>query len=176
MNIRIKYNKIEDEFTKDLSLQMRIERYIENHFYPIIAIANLVPTYLVGGSIRDLIMAKHPKDLDFVIIGNQNESIVLKLLAKFQIKYELNRLGGYKFEYHGIKVDLWVAEDLFSSMQYNVDGLYYDVNGRFLLSLTFEDFLKNGLRLINPENNIEKGRERKLVKFANDYLKEIGNN
>ena len=83
MNIRIKYNVIEDEFTKDLSLQMRIERYIKNHFYPIIAIANLVPTYLVGGSIRDLIMAKHPKDLDFVVIGNQNESIVLKLLDKF---------------------------------------------------------------------------------------------
>lgn len=61
-------------------------------------------------------------------------------------------------------------------MQYNVDGLYYDVNGRFLLSLTFDDFLKNGLRLINPENNIEKGRERKLVKFVNDYFKEISNN
>ena len=68
MNIRIKYIEIEDEFTKDLSLQMRIERYIENHFYPIIAIAKLVPTYLVGGSIRNLIMAKHPKDLDFVVI------------------------------------------------------------------------------------------------------------
>ena len=34
MDIKIKYNDEIDEFTWDLTLNMRIERYIKEHFYP----------------------------------------------------------------------------------------------------------------------------------------------
>lgn len=71
--------------------------------------------------------------------------------------------------------DLWLTEDLFSSIQYNVDGLFFDLRINSLLSLTFDDFVKNGLRLINPENNIENGRESKLKSFEEEYLNNVDN-
>lgn len=170
MNIDIKYNDELDEFICDLSLTMRLERYINTHFYPAYAISTLAPIYLVGGAIRDLILAKHPKDMDFVVVGKEHLDFVIKALEIYKIEYRFNKFGGFKFNYKGTEIDLWLADDLFSSMQYNVDGLYFDLRTNSVLSLTFEDFSKNGVRLINPENNIKNGRERKLIKFEEDYL------
>ena len=170
MNIDIKYNEDLDEFTYDLSLATRLKNYINNHFYPAYTISMLAPVFLVGGSIRDLISAKRPKDMDFVVLGKDQLDWILTVLGRFNIKFNLNRFGGYKFVYGDTEIDLWLTEDLFSSMQYNVDGLYFDLRTNTLLSLTFDDFTKNGLKMINPENNIENGREKKLIKFENQYL------
>lgn len=169
MNIPIKYNDTTDEFTDDLSLQMRLEKYIKNHFYPAYIISTLCPIYLLGGAIRDLIYAKKPKDLDFVVLGKENIDFVVQVFEKFNIKYCFNRFGGFRFYYYDTKIDLWLSDDLFSSIQYNVDGLFFDLKNNSLLSLTFEDFINNGLKLVNPENNIEKGREKKLIKFEERY-------
>lgn len=169
MHIDIKYNQDLDEFTYDLSLEMRLKNYITKHFPLVYAIQTLAPIYLVGGSIRDLILAKHPKDLDFVILGKEQQDWVLKVFEAFHINYQLNRFGGYKFTYNDIPIDLWLTDDLFSSMEYNVDGLYYYLNTNTLLSLTFNDFENNGLKLVNPHNNIEKGRLKKLTKFEKEY-------
>ena len=171
MNINIKYNDKIDEFTCDLSLVMRLKNYINKHFYPAYTISTLAPIYLVGGAIRDLIEARKPKDLDFVVLGKEHFDWVMKVLDRYAIKYRLNKFGGYKFTYEDVEIDLWIAEDLFSSMQYNVDGLYFDLQKNSLLSLTFEDFNNKGLRLINDENNIENGREEKLLKFEEVFLK-----
>lgn len=170
MNIDIKYNEHLDEFTYDLSLTMRLQKYINNHFAPAYTIAKLAPIYLVGGSIRSLIYAQKPKDMDFIVLGEEQLDWVLKVFKAYNIDFKLNRFEGYKFTYEDTEVDLWLAEDLFSSMQYNVDGLYFDLRTNSLLSLTFDDFNKNGLKLINPENNIENGREKKLTKFERLYL------
>lgn len=170
MNIPIKYNDIIDEFTDDLTLQMRLENYIKRHFFPAYTIAKLAPIYLMGGSIRDLIYAKKPKDMDFVVLGKEQLDWILKVFKAYNIEFNLNKFGGYKFIYGDTEIDLWLTEDLFSSMQYNVDGLYFDLRTNSLLSLTFDDFNKNGLKLINPENNIENGREKKLTKFEKKYL------
>ena len=69
-------------------------------------------------------------------------------------------------------IDLWLTNDLLSSIQYNVDGLFFDLKNNSLLSLTFEDFINNGLKLVNPENNIEKVREKKLIKFEEKYKRD----
>lgn len=175
MNIDIKYNECLDEFTYDLSLAMRLENYINNHFYLVYTIAKLAPIYLVGGSIRSLIYAKKPKDMDFIVLGKEHLDWVLKVFKAYNIDFKLNRFGGYKFIYGDTEVDLWLAENLFSSMQYNVDGLYFDLRTNSLLSLTFDDFHKSGLKLINSENNIENGREKKLTKFERLYLNDNPN-
>lgn len=169
MNINIKYNDTLDEFTNDLTLQMRIENYIKNHFYPAYTISMFCPIYLLGGAIRDLIYAKKPKDLDFVVLGKENINFVLQVFEKFNIKYCFNRFGGFRFYYDNTKIDLWLSDDLFSSIQYNVDGLFFDLKNNALLSLTFEDFINNGLKLVNSQNNIEKGREKKLIKFEKQF-------
>lgn len=87
----------------------------------------LAPIYLVGGSIRDLIYAKQPKDLDFVVLGKNNQDWILEVLEKYSIPYQLNKLGGYKLLYQGMKIDLWLSDDLFSSIQYNVDGILFEL-------------------------------------------------
>ena len=168
MNLEIKYNDNDDEFMQDIDFKMRIQRYIENHFYPAFIISRLSKIYLLGGGIRDLLVAKIPKDLDFVVLGSDEEWIN-EVFRIYKIYPNKNRFGGFKFEYNGTKIDLWLSEDLFSAIQYNIDGLLYDVKNNSLISLTFDDFLKNGLRLINPNNNIEKGREQKLLKYESEY-------
>lgn len=170
MKINIKYNDELDEFTSDLSLQMRLRKYINKHFDIAYAIAYLAPTYLVGGGIRDLINATKPKDLDFVVLGKENYDWIIDILNTFKIDYKLNKFGGYKFTYNDTEIDLWITEDLFSSMQYNIDGLYFNLNTNSLLSLTFNDFYNNGLKLINKENNIENGRVKKLIKFETEFI------
>ena len=168
MNLEIKYNDNDDEFMQDIDFIMRIQRYIENHFYPAFTISRLSKIYLLGGGISDLLVAKIPKDLDFVVLGSDEEWIN-EVFRIYKIYPNKNRFGGFKFEYNGTKIDLWLSEDLFSAIQYNIDGLLYDVKNNSLISLTFDDFLKNGLRLINPNNNIEKGREQKLLKYESEY-------
>ncbi len=169
MTIRIKYNDTIDEFTNDLTLQMRLENYIKNHFEPAYTISMLCPIYLLGGAIRDLIYAKKPKDLDFIVLGKENLDWVLQVLDKFNIKYSYNRFGGFRFYYNNTKIDLWLSDDLFSSIQYNIDGLFFDLKSNSLLSLTFEDFINNGLMAVNNQNNIEKGREKKLIEFEEKF-------
>lgn len=170
MRINILYNDKPDEFANDLCLETRLKNYITTHFYPAYTISILAPIYLVGGGIRDLICAKKPKDLDFVVLGKQHLKWVLYVLDRNNIKYNFNKFGGYKFIYEGTEIDLWLTEDLFSSIQYNVDGLLYNLNKNSLLSLTFEDFIKNDIKLVNTENNINNDREKKLLKFKQDYL------
>ena len=167
--IPIKYNDIEDEFSSDLSLEMRLRRYVKNHFYPATFISKLCPIYLIGGSIRDLINAKGPKDMDFVVMGTKNMDFVLSVFKKLNIEYKINSLGGFKFTYNGMEIDLWLTDDLFNSIEYNVDGLLYDIGNESLVSLTFSDFEKNGLKLVNPLNNISNGRVMKLEKFEEEY-------
>lgn len=169
MNIPIKYNDTLDEFTYDLSLQMRLENYINKHFYPAYTISKLAPIYLVGGSIRDLIYAKKPKDLDFVVLGLEHLDWILDVFTAYNASYTLNRFGGYKINYNDTVIDLWLAEDLFSSEQYNVDGLYFDLRTNSLLSVTFDDFIKNGLKEVNKDNNLENNRVKKLEKFEHKY-------
>lgn len=165
MNIPIKYNDEIDEFTYDLTLQMRLEKYLKKHFDVGYAISNMCNIYLLGGAIRDLTLAKKPKDLDFVILGRDNIDFINLLFKKLNIKYTYNRFGGFKFEYNATSIDLWLTDDLFSSIEYNVDGLFFDLNNCSLISLTYDDFLKNGLRKVNDENNIENGRVKKLIEF-----------
>ena len=170
MNIKIEYNKENDEFTNDLTLQMRLENYIKRHFAPIYAISTIAPVYLLGGSIRDLIYAKKPKDMDFVVMGKENLDYLLSFFEKFKIEYRYNRFGGFKFNYNDVEIDLWVTDDLFSSIEYNIDGLFYDVSNNSLISFTFDDFMKNGLKLINSSNNNPSSkRNEKLIKFEEKF-------
>lgn len=169
MDIKIKYNEIKDEFSNDLNLVMRLQNYINNYFSPAYQISKVAPIYLVGGSIRDLIYAKKPKDLDFVVLGKENLNIILNIFKKFNIKYSFNNFGGFKFEYKGTIIDLWLADELYSSIQYNVDGLFFDLKTNTLLSLTFEDFINNGLKLINNQNNINNDRMKKLLIFEKQF-------
>ena len=93
--------------------------------------------------------------MDFVVLGSDEEWIN-EVFRIYKIHADRNRLGGFKFEYNGTKIDLWLSEDLFSAIQYNIDGLLYDIKNNSLISLTFADFLKNGLIQIIILKKVEK--------------------
>lgn len=143
MNIDINYNDELDEFIDDLSLIMRLERYINRRVSLVYTISVLAATYLIGGAIRDLIYAKKQKIWIFVVLEKEHLDWVLQVLKRYNIEYKLNKFGGFKFNYKGTEIDLWLIDDLFSSMQYNVDGLYFDLRTSSLISFIFEDFSKN---------------------------------
>lgn len=50
---------------------MRIKNYINHHFPIVYSITSIASIFLIGGEIRDLILANKPKDLDFVILGKK---------------------------------------------------------------------------------------------------------
>lgn len=164
------YNE-ENVFNFDLSLEDRLDKYITKYFYIAKIISNLAQVYLVGGAIRDLMYGKFPKDFDFVVLRNSNKEFILQVFEKFNIKYELNKLGGFKINYNNMMIDIWTTEDLFESIQYNLDGLLYNLNSKMMISLTFDDFKNNGLIEINHRNNIQNKRITKLKKFESKYLK-----
>lgn len=123
----------ENVFNFDLSLEDRLDKYITKYFYITKIISNLTQVYLVGGAIRDLMYGKSPKDLDFVVLGNSNNEFILQVFEKFNIKYELNKLGGFKIEYNNMIIDIWTTEDLLEAIQYNLDGLLYNLNSKMMI-------------------------------------------
>lgn len=108
--------------------------------------------------------------MDFVVLGKEQLNWVLNVFKVYGINFKLNKFGGYKFVYEDIEIDLWLTEDLFSAFQYNVDGILFELGTKSLLFINFNDFLENGLKVVNEENNIENGREKKLIKFEKEFL------
>lgn len=150
----------------DKNLEIRIQEYIKNHFPPAYQISESVPIYLLGGGIRDLILSKTPKDLDFI----------LSILKNLHIEYTLNSFEGFKFCYQETVIDLWLTDDLYSGVQYNVDGLFFDLRANSLISLTFDDFREHGLRLIKEDGIVNESRKMKLKEFEKRFLEEKGQN
>ena len=60
--------------------------------------------------------------------------------------------------------------DVLISLFIGISALH-ELEAFTLISFTFDDFLKNGLKLVNSSNNISNGREKKLIKFLDEYLK-----
>ena len=58
-----------------------IQKYIIDNFPIIYSVAYLCPTYLIGGSLRDLRVGNSPKDIDIVCLDNDN--IIELFLQKF---------------------------------------------------------------------------------------------
>jgi len=155
----------------NISLEKEIKMYINQHFPVAYTIAKLAPVYLVGGAIRDLMFSSIPKDLDFVVLGLEHYDWMMEVLEFYKIEYCKNKMNGYKFSYQNVEIDLWCSSDLFSSLQYNIDGLFFSLETNSFLSVTFDDFVKRGLRMINEENNISNGREEKLIQFQKRFGK-----
>lgn len=160
----------------DKNLEIHLQEYITNHFPPAYQISESVPIYLLGGGIRDLIFSKTPKDLDFLVLGQEHLSFILSVFKSLHIEYTFNSFGGFKFCYQGTVIDLWLTDDFYSVIQYNVDGLFFDLRANSLISLTFDDFMEHGLRLIKEDSIVNESRKVKLKEFEKKFLEEKGQN
>ena len=106
-----------------------------------------------------------------MVLGWDNLDWIMLVFKKFNIEYSFNKFGGFRFTYNDTDIDLWLSNDLFSAMQYNVDGLFFDLRTNSLISYTFNDFINNGIILVNNENNRDNGRGKKLIKFRESFNK-----
>lgn len=78
-----------------------------------------------------------------------------------------------KIKFNGMSIDLWKTSDLYSAIEYNIDGLFYDVKENRLLSFGYLDSISDGIKVINEKNNTTnkvRARERK-IKLENYYRK-----
>ena len=145
-----------------------IKQYINKHFPIIYNLSNLCPTFLMGGAIRDLMLGLEPKDLDFVCLDTIG--IVDAFVLKYHLTWRKNKFGGYKIYYRNIEIDLWSTNDLFSSIEYNIDGLFYDVANNYFLPFGFFDAIEHGIVKLNENNNTtnierQNNRKEKLEEF-----------
>ena len=132
------------------------------------------PVFLLGGAIKDIIYNNIVKDLDFVVLSDNAESIE-KFINDNDLKYIRNSFNGYKIEYNDIHIDIWPTQDLYECIQYNYDGLFYDIKNDLILSFGYLNSINDKLIKINDGKkhpNKNKDAER-LNKIKNYILKMI---
>ena len=155
------------EVLMDLNKEV-IKQYIDKHFPLINILSSFCPTFLMGGATRDLMLGLEPKDLDFVCLDTYG--MIDNFVLKYNLNWRRNKFGGYKIYYHDIKIDLWSTKDLFASIEYNIDGLFYDVANDYFLSFGFFDAIEHGIVKLNENNNTtnierQNNRKEKLEEF-----------
>lgn len=150
-----------------------IKHAVDKKFKQIYSISKIYKTYLIGGSILDILLEHEFRDLDFLFLSN-NDKDAEKFLKKFiednNFSYSMNHFNGYKINYKSTEIDLWHTDDIFNSIEYNADGILYDVENSNLISLSFNDYLKNGPIKIHHTSDNNLKSEKRLVKLQNYYM------
>lgn len=148
-----------------------IKEQINKYFSIIYNIPSTYHVFLVGGSIRSISLNEQIKDLDFVFLDSYNtvNNYILEFINNYSLNYTFNEYGGYKINYNGFMVDLWKTKDLLYAIQFNADGLFYDIHNNYLITFGIYDALENGLRELNEVGgNLHKphkeGRKAKILK------------
>lgn len=148
-----------------MNLEEKIDDLINNKF-PLIYKLDNKNVYLIGGSIKSIILDEISKDLDFVYIIDTDEKIK-SFINKYNLPYKKNSFNGYKINYNNINIDLWNTKDLEHCVEYNYDQLFYDINKRKIIDIGFTDAIKNGIKEVNcniKNNRINGIDEEKLNK------------
>lgn len=149
-------------------LEKKLDSLIKEKFNLIYTISLFYDTYLIGGAICDTMINSNIRDLDFVIHSYNTdyvEDFIKRFINKYHLDYSLNHFNGYKIKYNDTEIDLWHTNDLYDSIEYNADGLLYNVQEHKLVSITFDDFLKNGLKRINNNNNLNSKSQSRMLKL-----------
>lgn len=135
--------------------------------------------YIVGGFLRDALIKKEPKDLDMVIL-NGNKQNILNNIKSLKLEYALNAFGDYKITYNNKKIDIWPVKNLIDAIEFNIDGLFYDIKEKRFVDIGFIDAMEqNSVIRINtlednPYMNCKDDRVKKILKEM-ELLKNIIN-
>lgn len=88
----------------------------------------------MGGSIKSLILNELIKDLDFVILTYEDSNIE-QFLKTYNLFYTINKFKGYKVKLDNLVFDIWSTDDLYTTLQYNIDGLFFVLYNKKFLNL-----------------------------------------
>lgn len=148
----------------------KVDNYLVNNFGIIYDFQFNNDIFLLSGAIRDSIVDMAPRDLDIVMLS-EDDSELQEFINKHSLKYKRNSFGGYKIEFNNITVDFWATNDLLKTIEYNLDGLFYDIKDRKILPIGYLSAVENKtLNRLNddskhPSNERQLERELKLKEF-----------
>lgn len=135
--------------------------------------------YMLGGAVKDIINNIKPKDLDFVILNyNNNYNYVddfIKILPN-TYKINKNKFGGTKINTQKIEIDIWQTNDLYKAIEYNLDGLFYDINQNKIISFGYVHGIENSMLIQLNDNNkgiIDELKRQKRINKLMSMLKEV---
>ena len=148
------YDTISDEIEEYLQ---KNEGRIDKAFYEYFDIFNQFKLdgkpYILGGFLRDTLIKKKPKDLDMVIL-NGNKPNILDNIKRLKLEYTLNAFGDYKISYNNKEIDIWTVKNLIEAIEFNIDGLFYDIQEKRFVDIGFIDAMdKNSVIRINKINH-----------------------
>lgn len=97
--------------------------------------------YLIGGSIKDLVLNQEVRDIDIVVLSD-DDSEIKSFIDKYNLQYQKNNFNGYKIKYGDLEIDIWNSNDLYKCIIYNYDGLFYDIKNSLFIPFGFFDAIE----------------------------------
>ena len=124
---------------------------------------------LIGGSVRDILNKKEPKDYDLIICADVDTFKVMNDFLQGKM-YKINRAGGIKLFYNNIIFDIWSfkgqigmnnniyekkIENLTECCFYNYNSIVYDIGEDILYSDKYNSCIEyNSLDLVGSKEVI----------------------
>jgi putative nucleotidyltransferase with HDIG domain len=147
---------------------VKISKTTQNLFDTLCSLASQLDfeIYAVGGYVRDIVVGRESKDIDFVVIGD-----ALQLARKFKSKYSVKtytqfpRFGTCMFEYGSFKIELVTArkesyESDSRKPQVQRSDLHTDLSRRDFTINALALQLDNGSKIIDPFNGLNDIRDK----------------
>lgn len=157
-------NKIDDFLKKNLDIMFEFE------FNGLL--------FLWGGAIKSIIMDLPIRDLDFVLLTQDDEN-TLEFIKKFKLEYKVNGDHGYSFIYNNLLVGLSSTNDLFCE-GYNTDLVFYDIRRKQFIPFGIRYALEKRHIIIYGYHGYPKIEKRKhnreRLKTAKEFIKFMTNN
>lgn len=148
-----------------------IADFLNNNFKEVLGVNNKdVQIYLLGGAIKDLTQNITPKDIDIVFLTSDS-SFLDDFINNNNFNYNKNSFGGYKINHNELIIDMWATNDLYKTIEYNLDGLFYDIKNNLIIPFGFIDGVETKRLFYINENNkhplkeMELERRKKLKKY-----------
>ena len=101
------------------------------------------PTYMIGGAIKDIILGLDYKDLDFIQLTD-DKSEILDFINNYRFNTKKNSFGDDKIILDYITVDFFKINDLYEILEFDFDGLIYDITNSRIISIGYFNAIKNG--------------------------------
>ena len=110
----------------DLKLKTLIKNNLKDNFPQILDWKFKNPTYMIGGSIKDIMLNKVYKDLDFIQLSNSKYEII-DFINYNKFNTIKNSFGDDKIILNNLTIDFFKVNDLFDILEFDYDGLIYDI-------------------------------------------------
>lgn len=96
---------------------------------------------LFGGAVKDIIMNRQVKDLDFILLTTKDDEIK-KFVEHYNFNCKKLIYKGYKINYNDMDIDLTYTNDLFEAGHLSTDFLFFAVKRKVLIPMGIKDSIK----------------------------------